>query len=268
MGADHHSPFAKLVGFVVVSFAIVGYFTGLQAPMNPAFSGDESNGALAPPPPFTPESTTRPVGVIPATHYANMADASAALKKPRRTQLANLKSSIDPLAEVTIEPGEKRAALQSRKRNRAFNGAPPTVPHSIDQKSDRACIACHGEGARTSSLRIPRMSHRLLAHCTQCHVEGNPQRGTDALFRENSFEGMAAPTEGRRAFEGAPPVIPHSTWMRTDCMSCHGYTGLQGIRTTHPWRENCRQCHVPSSQLDQTLLHVEPIFLSPPHVAD
>jgi cytochrome c-type protein NapB len=47
-------------------------------------------------------------------------------------------------------------------------------------------------------------------------------------------------------------------------MSCHGYTGLQGIRTTHPWRQNCQQCHAPSATMNQTLLAAEPEFLPAP----
>jgi len=31
--------------------------------------------------------------------------------------------------------------------------------------------------------------------------------------------------------------------MRQDCTSCHGVTGLPGLRTPHPERFNCQQCH-------------------------
>jgi cytochrome c-type protein NapB len=264
MSTDRQSLLAKLIGFVVICVAVVGYFIGLQSPMNPAPSEVESKADLTPPQPSPPEQTTPRGDVVPATHYASMPDVTRERAKIWQTQLADLKSVIDPLAEVKIGPGEKQAALQSREQNRAFNGAPPTIPHPIDQRSDRACIACHGEGARTISLRIPRMSHQLLANCTQCHVESNPQHMTAELFRENTFTGLADPAEGPRAFEGAPPMIPHSTWMRTDCMSCHGYTGLQGIRTTHPWRQNCQQCHAPSATMNQTLLAAEPEFLPAP----
>jgi nitrate reductase (cytochrome), electron transfer subunit len=55
----------------------------------------------------------------------------------------------------------------------------------------------------------------------------------------------------RRAFDGAPPTIPHSTLMRTDCLSCHGPQGLYGLRTPHPERQSCLQCHAPGAHLDQ-----------------
>jgi cytochrome c-type protein NapB len=47
-------------------------------------------------------------------------------------------------------------------------------------------------------------------------------------------------------------VVPHTTWMRNDCLSCHGRTASPGLETTHAWRKNCLQCHAPSAELDQT----------------
>lgn len=268
MTTDHKSPHAKLFGVIVVSIAVVGYFTGLQAPMGPAFSEVESNAELTPTQPTPLKQKIPQSDVIPATHYASMPNATHERRKLWQTRLADLISSIDPLAEVTIEHGEKQTALQSREQNRAFNGAPPTIPHPIDQKSDRACMACHGEGARTISLRIPRMSHQVLSNCTQCHVENNPRHMMAELFRESTFSGLTSPMKGSQAFKGAPPMIPHTKWMRTDCMSCHGYTGLPGIRTTHPWRQNCQQCHASSSTMNQTGLAAESEFLPPPNVAN
>ena len=140
--------------------------------------------------------------------------------------------------------------------------------HPIDQRTSTACVACHGEGAKTASLRVPRMSHPFLTNCLQCHVENNPAQKLAALFRENSFTGLEAPKEGPRAFAGAPPQIPHATWMRSDCMSCHGSSGLHGIRTTHPWRMNCQQCHVPSASSDQTFPAAQSTFLPGPKIAE
>lgn len=203
-------------------------------------------------------------GVILATQYSEM---SATPRTDRSgTQLSTLKSTVEPLAEIRISPEEKLAALHERAQNRAFNGAPPTVPHAIDHRSDASCVACHQTGVVTASLRIPRMSHAFLANCTQCHVESQPRHLPAELFRENLFAGLPAPTAGPRAFPGAPPQIPHTTWMRSDCMSCHGYEGKHGIRTTHPWRSNCLQCHTPSAAMEQTLMIAEPKFLPGPEI--
>lgn len=258
--SDDRPKLTPLVAFIVMSLAVVGYFTGLQSPMNP--SEEMSPSTLSEHVGHVEESHSS--GIPAATSYSDMAVLTAT--SVPHTRLDGLKSDFDLLTEVKIEPGEKAAALAMRSRNRAFNGAPPTIPHPIEQLSDASCVACHTQGIKLASLRIPQMSHNFLTNCTQCHVESAPQHMTAVQFRENSFAGLPAPDEGPRSFAGAPPQIPHSTWMRSDCMSCHGYAGLQGIRTTHPWRQNCQQCHAPSATLEQTLLASEPHFLSPPNV--
>ena len=260
MSADNTSRSIQLAAFVVTSLAVVGYFTGLQSPMHSPPTSEPSGVDVG----KAKAAANSKDRVIPATHYSKLAEATRGLR--RHTQLISLKSTFDPLAEIEIDPEDKIASLRRREQNSAFNGAPPTIPHPIEQRSDVSCVACHGDGIKTETLRIPRMSHAMLTNCTQCHVERNSQHMTAVEFRENEFDGLPAPIEGRRSFSGAPPQIPHSTWMRSDCMSCHGYSGLHGIRTTHPWRNNCLQCHAPSAELDQTLLPEEPRFLPSPKI--
>ncbi|MBL8815099.1 MAG: hypothetical protein JNL58_03635 [Planctomyces sp.] len=270
MTTDRTSNAALLTAFVIMSVAVAGYFTGLQAPMNSNSVDSERSPANqlteSEEPPEVGVVPATDNGVIPATDYSEMVRMTAARRTP--DDLASLKSSIDPLAEIRIRPEDKLMALQQRSQNRAFNGAPPTVPHPIDQQSDVSCIACHRNGAVTSSLLIPKMSHTMMANCTQCHVESEPRHLPSVVFRENLFTGLPAPTGGPRAFPGAPPQMPHTTWMRSDCMSCHGYSGRHGIRTTHPWRSNCLQCHTPSATLEQTLQHTEPQFLPGPEISN
>lgn len=257
---------AYVICFMVVALTVTGYFIGLQSPMNP-FETPTTGRAIK-----SPETSSvanlLDGDVIVATGYLDMAAATRKRSMEWRTNLTDLESDVDPMAEVTITPEQKKFALSLREQNRAFNGAPPTVPHSIDQMSTQACMACHGEGIKTESLRASKISHQFLNNCTQCHVENDPRHMLASLFRENSFIGLPAPTGGPRAFEGAPPMIPHSTWMRVDCMSCHGFTGVQGIRSTHPWRKNCQQCHAPSSVLDQLEIDAEPKFLQPPTITN
>ena len=256
MPPEDRTRLAKLLSYTVICIAVVGYFVGLQSPMGQlAESTQEQAREL--------EDNERTSGSLPATFYADMPSVT---RSKHATTLANLSSQIDPLVELNITEADKSRALQSREQNRAFNGAPPTIPHPVDQHSAQVCLACHGDGVKTATLRIPKMSHQFLSQCTQCHVESNPPHMRASLFRGNTFVGMPAPTGGSRAFPGAPPQIPHTTWMRKECMSCHGFAGHLGIRTTHPWRKNCQQCHAPSSELDQTLLAAEPAFLPPPEI--
>jgi cytochrome c-type protein NapB len=258
--------FAYLICFVVIATSIVGYFVGLQSPMNPRSGLDEQalNSRYSTDPPT--EDRPFDTGVIAATHYSVMHKAIKERQQIYRTSLKDLTREIDLNAEVKITPEQKAFALALRDQNRAFNGAPPTIPHVIDQMSTASCMACHGEGFKSESLRISKMSHQFLANCTQCHVESSPSHMEAAIFGDNSFVGLPAPTGGPRAFDGAPPIIPHSTWMRVNCMSCHGLSSPQGIRTTHPWRQNCQQCHAPSSLLDQVQLETQPSFLPPPNI--
>ncbi len=257
--------FANLICFVVVVIAVTGYFVGLQSPMNPAAQGEDRDSKTENHILKTDDETLKP-DVLLATHYSEMSDATKQRNASFRTSLAELNRDFDPHAEVLITPEQKAFALALRDQNRAFNGAPPTIPHAIEQMSAQSCLACHGEGFKSESLRISKMSHQFLANCTQCHVENSPSHMSATLLRENTFLGLPAPSGGPRAYEGAPPMIPHSTWMRVNCTSCHGFASSQGIRTTHPWRKNCQQCHAPSSELDQVLLSPEPKFLSPPKV--
>jgi cytochrome c-type protein NapB len=42
-----------------------------------------------------------------------------------------------------------------------------------------------------------------------------------------------------------PPPIPHDLQFRENCLACHGGpAAVAAIRTSHPERVNCRQCHL------------------------
>jgi cytochrome c-type protein NapB len=71
---------------------------------------------------------------------------------------------------------------------------------------------------------------------------------TERVFQANDFEPLRQDLRpGSRAHPGAPPVIPHKVFMRENCLSCHsGPGGREEIRTTHPERTRCMQCHVGS----------------------
>jgi cytochrome c-type protein NapB len=156
-----------------------------------------------------------------------------------------------PMAPQT--PEARAAALARRAGRRAFDGAPPAVPHAVDQIAVPACVACHGGGVTVAGIAAPVMSHPPHDSCLQCHVTAaDPRPGAvTPAAPDSSFVGLAAPGGGERAWDGAPPTIPHPTWMRERCDSCHGTRGLHGVRSTHPWRQVCTQCHAPSATLDQ-----------------
>ncbi|WP_425398687.1 nitrate reductase cytochrome c-type subunit [Aeoliella sp.] len=154
---------------------------------------------------------------------------------------------------------ERAAAVAVRSERRAFSGAPPVVPHAIDERNAQACMACHSGGFKVGQVIAPKMSHHYLPNCTQCHVESiqnAPWAVASAQVTESQFVGMAEPGRGERIGPGAPPTIPHAVWMRSDCTTCHGSLGKEGLRTSHPWRVNCTQCHAPSRGFDWSPLEV------------
>jgi cytochrome c-type protein NapB len=226
---------------IVLGVSVVGYFFGL------------TKEAPARPQQWSREAAAAPGDVPAAVTYREM-------NARRRGPNANWQNHLDKikgLSPTLLEPvqqteGQKAEALALRASRRAYDGAPPVVPHPITQDTASSCLACHQDGLRVGDRIAPKISHRAYTNCTQCHVESdNKAFAAGPPLTDNTFIGVASPAKGERAWQGAPPTIPHSTLMRSDCMSCHGVNGLAGIRSTHPWRQSCTQCHSAGAELDQ-----------------
>lgn len=149
---------------------------------------------------------------------------------------------------------EWNEAMATRRENRAFNGAPPIIPHSVGQQAFPSCLSCHRDGLVIEGRTAPAMSHEQMDNCTQCHVTlEQPGPGIELAGgppSDNSFGGVHGAGRGERAGPGAPPTIPHTTFMRERCESCHGVLAT-GLRTSHACRQNCLQCHGTAAELDQ-----------------
>ena len=249
----------------LTALAVTGYFIGLTAPSKPTEVPSSES-----PEPYSTQQNNSSIGeVIPALSHADMAAFKFGPNRNWTTKLSMLKETeYDLFAKIEIDPGQKLDSLAEREQLRAFNGAPPTVPHPVDQMSSQSCMPCHKEGLRSATLRASKMPHPYYTNCTQCHVEAQSRDFYTVDFRKNSFKGLPAPSFGPRAFSAAPPVVPHSTWMRNDCSSCHGRTAAAGLQTTHPWRRNCVQCHGVSAELNQARAETNAPFLPPPKVID
>ncbi|MBL9172138.1 MAG: hypothetical protein JNL10_01265 [Verrucomicrobiales bacterium] len=129
--------------------------------------------------------------------------------------------------------------------SRAFWGAPPPMPHTFAGDRDgRYCLECHARTTRIERRQqaIAPVPHAEYSQCQQCHVNGTDRSGS--VFRESLFVGLDYPGKGTRAHPLAPPTMPHKTFMRDNCLSCHGPAGKQRIKTAHPFRSQCQQCHV------------------------
>jgi cytochrome c-type protein NapB len=197
-------------------------------------------------------------GVAPARSYRELRLSPRGEGSGWETDLAAIAAGGPDLTDpVSLDGTSKAADLAARASRRAYDGAPPRVPHPVRQDAAAECLACHEDGLRFRGLLATPMSHTAYTSCTQCHVvEEAPMPGgadlpPDPRAVANSFVGMPSPTAGPRTWDVAPPQIPHRTWMREACDSCHGVNGRDAIRSTHPWRESCTQCHAPSAELDQ-----------------
>ena len=152
---------------------------------------------------------------------------------------------------MPIDENHQRT-LDSYYDNRAYHGAPPSIPHPIkDEKSlgGNTCLQCHQNGGFVERFNAyaPVSPHPEMVNCRQCHVAQN----SNTLFKATNLTKVHAPKVGvNNALIGTPPMIPHQIQMRENCLSCHaGPAAPKEIRVTHPERINCRQCHVPTNRL-------------------
>lgn len=244
-----------IIGAAVITASASGYFMGLRqtgSQLNPTRTislavPDAARLAVL-------ETEAVPV----ATSYREQDRLRDGPNAAWENRLDKLVQPVTDLAALTnVTEAERALALRERTARRAFDGAPPVVPHPIAQDSAAACLACHGPGLVIKDKVASKMSHALHVSCTQCHVPSVGPRipvqetALSKPLTENQFAGLTAPLQGQRAWPQAPPTIPHSTLMRSDCLSCHGPQGLFGLRTPHPDRQSCLQCHVPNAELDQ-----------------
>lgn len=234
-----------VLAVVLATAAAIGFMTGTRGDQSPyrrpTDPPAESAEALALTPSYA-AIRSHPLGPNRDRHEA----AIAAM----RSEHPALTDAVAPRDDDAV-----RAELARRETLRAYNGAPPRIPHPIAPRGPLDCLGCHRDGARIGERIARPMSHAPeLTSCTQCHVPDEGQMPGPRLPGgppiDNAFVGLAAPERGPRMWDGAPPQIPHPTAMRERCASCHGVWGT-GIRSTHPHRQSCEQCHTRSAALDQ-----------------
>lgn len=149
-------------------------------------------------------------------------------------------------AQMPIDENHQRS-LSTYYNNRAYQGAPPSIPHPVKNEfsyGENTCLQCHQNGGFVQKFNAyaPVTPHPEMVNCRQCHVS----QQTTILFKETDFVKLFPPSVGvNNALEGSPPIIPHQIQMRENCLACHaGPAAPKEIRVTHPERVNCRQCHV------------------------
>ncbi len=248
--------FTHIVFSAVIAAALMGFLIGID------------DGVPRPDPDTRPPAPPAAAPhVLPALSYAQMRERDTGPNREWRSDLARLsRPDADITAVPSPTPAQKLTSLAARADRRAYDGAPPVIPHSVDQLSSAACLACHQDSVRVGTKESAILPHPYLSACQQCHVQDSSRRFEPFVLASNGFDGLPAALEGDRAWTGAPPVVPHSTFMRQNCSACHGPTGAPGLESTHPWRQNCLQCHAPSAVLDQGISSRSAPFLPPPPV--
>jgi nitrate reductase (cytochrome), electron transfer subunit len=267
--------YSTIVLVSIICMSVVGYFVGLYrgipSPASQRTSGLPTDSGTAH---AQNESTPGSPEMMQAVAYAEIPTAmnsptgrfhAAAKSLPMLPSQAH----YDLFAEIKPSADDKETSSKKRATRRAYNGAPPIIPHAVQNTNDSACYACHSKGMQMGGLKASVMSHPFLANCVQCHAPP-PPAPFQAIDSEvaSDFVGLPAPKAGERASPGAPPTIPHSQWMRENCLACHGGPrGWAGMESTHPWRTNCTQCHAPSAVLDQAVTTQSIPMLPPLDVA-
>lgn len=246
-----HRKMLAMILLVIGMLAVSGFFMGMRQTETSATAAGRHRAANRAVP-------TDTAVLLPAPRYSEIASTPWQVNAGWKFTLEDLpRVTAAPDSQTKPTPEQAAAAVALRARLRAYDGAPPVIPHPIDPLGSAACASCHDRGSDKiiAGVRPAEMSHPWITNCTSCHVpQQGPREASEAqearLHVDNTFLGKPSPGSGCRAYQGAPPVMPHQVWMRQNCMSCHGPGRDQAIRSTHPQRRNCLQCHAPDAALD------------------
>ena len=177
--------------------------------------------------------------------------------------------AIDPEARREREAHPR--TLKTFRYLRAYPGAPPRIPHGLTPTELRTggCNTCHQRGGYSQRFAayVPVTPHPERGMCLQCHVGedafmGASRPSSDPNSRCPQCHGSggeprafpnttldwrtsAWPVLPPRNSDRSPPPIPHDLQSRGNCLPCHaGPAAVSVVRTAHPERADCRQCHV------------------------
>ena len=185
-----------------------------------------------------------------------------------RTQPGDL--AVD--TPVLRRPSAHPRTMATYRGLRAYPGAPPRIPHGLTATEYRTtgCRTCHVRGGYSVRFGayVPVTPHLELVDCLSCHVPDAAVVGVQLastmadgdchqchapavrvpLATPLDWRPLAWPEVRRELPNGAPPPVPHDLALRGNCNACHmGPSAVAEIRTTHPERADCRQCHVAGS---------------------
>lgn len=149
---------------------------------------------------------------------------------------------VTMLAVCACDDSGARPSSAPLRDGRLYSGAPPVIPHAVAELGRELCLDCHLEGdAVDEDGRVaPATPHPELERCEQCHL----RRVGQGQFRPTTLRG-AVYRIGQRQQPRGPWLIPHPLTLRESCLGCHGSGAADWLRTSHPERARCLQCHLP-----------------------
>ena len=132
---------------------------------------------------------------------------------------------------MAARPATSGAAISQR-----FAAYVPVTPHA-----DRGmCLQCHvGVDA---VIGVSDQAADPNSRCVLCHpaTGGRPREDARVTWATTSWPVAAVAHAGAGA-----AADPARTAFRENCLTCHGGpSAVEEIRTSHPERSNCRQCHL------------------------
>lgn len=185
-----------------------------------------------------------------------------------------------------VEPDARRRdeahprTIATYRALRSYPGAPPRIPHGLTDVEFRTtrCNTCHEQGGYSQRFGAyaPVNPHPERAMCLQCHAPAYPlvgvpfpragandpcrqcHAGVPAKFAEATIDWRGAPWPALASRGAAEvPAIPHDLEGRGNCLACHmGPGAVAELRTSHPERADCRQCHLTAR--DPALVFIRP----------
>lgn len=196
------------------------------------------------------------------SYYQGQEEAYVPIENNRPIPIIPSESGVFERSEYALDyvnmPVDEnhQRSMKTYYNNRAFYGAPPSIPHTVESErnmGENSCLKCHENGGFSAKFNAyaPVTPHPEKINCRQCHV---PEK-TTSLFKGTNFKKGTIPLVGaNNALDGSPPVIPHQLQLRENCLACHaGPAAPKEIRVTHPERINCRQCHVPNNKVTEDI---------------
>jgi cytochrome c-type protein NapB len=191
---------------------------------------------------------------------------------PLRAEAQVFRLTPGVLALEPAAPRERSAHprnLGTYRFLRGYPGAPPRIPHALRPEEFRtqSCRTCHERGGYSIRFAayVPVTPHPERGVCLQCHLGEDslmaiPVPSADPNRRCPQCHGLGGAPRREASLtwptsvwpelpplirDQYPPPIPHDLLFRENCLACHsGPAAVAPIRTSHPERANCRQCHL------------------------